>query len=95
MSQCLAVAWDCARNHIKIAQKRQKQQHDRLVKDPSFKVGERVFVYMPAAGQGEAYKLAEKLFHILAICDNGLELANITRPGSKHIRVALNHARRK
>ena len=59
--------------------------------------GERVFVYMPAAGQGEAYKLAKKFqgpFHILAIYGNGLELANINRPGSKHIRVALHHVRR-
>ena len=45
MNQRLAVAWDCARNNIKIAQKRQKQ-HDRHVKDPGFKVGERVFVYI-------------------------------------------------
>ena len=97
ISQRLAVAWDCARNHIKMAQKRQKQQHDRHAKDPGFKAGERVFVYMPAAGQGETYKLVKKFqgsFHILAIYDNGLELANINRPGSKHIRVALNRVRR-
>ena len=56
-----------------------------------------MLVYMPAAGQGEAYKLAKKFqgpFRILAIYDNSLELANINRPGSKHIRVALNHVRR-
>ena len=97
ISQRLAVSWDCARNHIKIAQKRQKQQHDQHAKDPGFKVGERVFVYMPAAGQGEAYKLAKKFqgpFRILAIYDKGLELANINRPGSKYIRVALNRLRR-
>ena len=50
-----------------------------------------MFVYMAAAGQGEAYKLAKKF---LAIYDNGLELAKINRPGSKHIRVALNRVRR-
>ena len=95
ISKRLAVAWDCARNNIKITQKRQKQQHDRHAKDPGFKVGERVFVYMPAAGQGEPYKLAKKFqgpFRIVVI--NGLELANINRPGSKHIRLALNRVQR-
>ena len=56
-----------------------------------------MFVYMPAAGEGEAYKLAKKFqgpFRILAIYGNGLELANINRPGSKHIRVALHHVQR-
>ena len=84
ISQRLAVAWDCARNHIKIAQRRQKQQHDRLAKDPGFKVGERVFVYMPAAEQGEAYRLAKKFrgpFCILAIYNNGLKLASSTGQG--------------
>ena len=64
---------------LSIAQRRQKQQHDRLAKDPGFKVGERVFVYMPAAEQGEAYRLAKKFrgpFYILAINNNGLELAS-------------------
>jgi len=52
---------------------------------------------MPAAGQGEAYKLSKKFqepFHILAIYDNGLELANINKLGSKHIKVALNCVQR-
>ena len=38
ISQRLAVAWDCVRSNIKIAQRRQKQQHDRHAKDPGFKV---------------------------------------------------------
>ena len=95
MSQRMAQAWDCAREQIIKAQKKQKQQHDRHAKDPSFQVGERVFVYMPAAGQGEAYKFAKKFqgpFRIITMYDNGVELKDINR--SKHIRVALNRVRR-
>ena len=97
ISQRMALAWSCAREQIKKAQKRQKQQHDRHAKDPNFQVGDRVFVYMPAAGQGEAYKFAKKFqgpFRIMAMYDNGVELQNINKPGSKHIRVALNRVRR-
>ena len=88
----MALAWSCAKEQIKKAQK--KQQHDQHAKDPNFQVGDRVFVYMPAAGQGEAYKFAKKFqgqFHIMAMYDNGVELQDIDKPGSKHIRVALNH----
>ena len=97
MSQRMALAWNCAREQIKKAQKRQKQQHDRHAKDPNFQVGDRVFVYMLAAGQGEAYKFAKKFqapFRIMAMYDNGVELQNINKPGSKHIRVALNRVQR-
>ena len=60
-------------------------------------MGERVFVYMPAAGQGEAYKFAKRFqgpFRITTLYDNGVELKNISKPGSKPIRVALNRVRR-
>jgi len=67
MSQRMAKVWDCTRSHSKMTQRRQKQQRDWHAKDPYFK---RVVVYMPAAGQGEAYKLAKKFqgpFRILAM----------------------------
>ena len=47
----MAVAWDCAVEDISKAKKK-KQHHDQFAKNPNFKVGERVFVYIPAAGQG-------------------------------------------
>ena len=97
MTQRMASTWECARQQISKAQKKQKQQHDRNAKDPGFQVGERVFVYMPAAGQGEAYKFSKKFqgpFRIMAMYDNGVELQDINKPRSKHITVALNRVRR-
>jgi len=52
LTQHMDGAWNCAREQIKKAQKRQKQQHGKYAKDPDFRVGERIFVYMPASGQG-------------------------------------------
>ena len=47
--------------------------------------------------QCKAYKFAKKFqgpFRIMAIYDNGVELKNINKPDSKHIRVALNRVQR-
>jgi len=38
VTQHMAGAWNCAREQIKEAQKRQKQQHDKYAKDPDFQV---------------------------------------------------------
>ena len=90
MTQRMASVWECARQRISKAQKKHKQQHDRKAKDPGFQVGERVFV-------GEAYKFAKKFqgpFCIMAMYDNGVELRDVNKPRSKHVRVALNRVRR-
>ena len=42
-------AWEVAQAHAKKAQKRQKTAYDRQAKTPTYQVGERVFIYMPAA----------------------------------------------
>ena len=54
-------AWDLAQNNIKRAQKHQKAYYDKQSKLPRFKVGDRVFVYMPAAKATKAYKFARPL----------------------------------
>ena len=41
--------WDLTQNNIKRAQRHQKAYYDKQSKPPRFKVGDRVFVYMPAA----------------------------------------------
>ena len=53
MSERMATTWDCAREHIMKAQKKQKKQHDKHARDPGFQLGD-IFVYMPASRQGEA-----------------------------------------
>ena len=54
-------AWDLAQNNIKRAQRHQKAYYDKQSKPPRFKVGDRVFVYMPAAKATKAYKFARSL----------------------------------
>ncbi len=43
---------------MKEAQQKQKKYYDRRSKTPRFRVGDRVFVYMPGAKQRKAWKFA-------------------------------------
>ena len=52
-------AWKLARENIERAQKYQKIQHDKHAKDPNFKLGNRVFVHMPAEKKGKPTNLLE------------------------------------
>ena len=55
-----------------------------------------VFVYMPAAKTGPAYKLARPYhgpYHITATHDTGLEVTPVDRPQDTPIRVAFNRVR--
>ena len=47
VSQGLSAAWKLAREQVQKAHW-QKTQHDRHARDPGFRVGDRVFVLMPA-----------------------------------------------
>ena len=57
MVQHTSNAWWLARDNVSKAQKKQKVQHDRHAIPAEFDVGDRVFVLMPAARSGLAYKL--------------------------------------
>ena len=58
----MSQAWSLAGDAIKKAQVQQKQHHDARARSATFVESERVFVYMPAAKSGMAYKLARP-FH--------------------------------
>ena len=58
MTQRLQKAWDLAQASVKDAQQKQKFFYDSNTKPPHYCVGQRVFVYMPRARQGKAYKFA-------------------------------------
>ena len=92
----MSKAWELARTSVKKAQGRQKQQHDRRAKSVEFKPGDRVFVFMPGAKRGKAYKFA-RAFHgpyrIIEIVENGVILKPIDRPQADPVRVALDHIR--
>ena len=55
----LADAWKMAQEHVKQAQRRQKTSYHRSAKPPSFRVGDRVFLYMPTAKSNKAYKFTK------------------------------------
>ena len=92
----LQDAWELARANVKKAQRRQKAQHDKHSRKPPFKVGDRVFLFMPAIRSGKAYKFAcpyKGPYRILQLYPNGAELKLIERPHDPGIRVALNRLR--
>ena len=62
MVRNLSEAWTTARQNVQKAQKQQKRQHDKKTRMLAFIIGDRVFVYMPAAKSGKAYKLSRP-FH--------------------------------
>ena len=86
-------AWEVAQTHVRKAQKWQKTAYDRKAKTPTYQVGERVFVYMPAAKATKAYKFARPFhgpYRITAVHDTGVEVRPVDRPQENAIRVALD-----
>ena len=76
-------AWGLAQNNIKRAQKHQKAYYDKQSKPPRFKVGDRVFVYIPAAKATKAYKFARPFhgpYRIIEQSDTGVVVRQIDKP---------------
>ena len=89
-------AWKLAKDNIKIAQKCQKEQYDRKTRSPKFKVGDRVFVYMPAAKACKAYKFARPFYgpyRIIEQSQTGVVVRPVDKPQADSIRVAYNRIR--
>ena len=94
--QNLSEAWERARKNVQKAQKLQKKYHDKRVRMPTFTEGGRVFVYMPAARSGKAYKLSRPFhgpYRITKMYENGADVRPVDKPKDKPIRVALNRLR--
>ena len=95
--QAMNEAWSVAKTALEKAQTKQKIQHDKSVRNADFRVGERVFVFMPSLKTGPAHKLARLFkgpYRILKLYPNGVDLQSIEHPQSQTIRVALNRVRR-
>ena len=85
-------AWKLARKNIKKVQKRQKN-YDRHARQPTYQVGDRVFVYVPSAKSGKAYKFAlpyKGPYCVLDISDNVACLQLVDQPKSDTIHVAIS-----
>ena len=89
-------AWELAQQSICHAQKRQKQQFDCHSKPPNYRVGKRVFVYMPAGKQGKGHKFARPFhgpYRIVEVCETGASVHPIDDPGRDSIWVAFHRLR--
>ena len=92
----MSTAWESAQSKIKSAQQQQKYQHDKKVKDPKVREGDRVFVYSPAEKLTKAHKFArpfKRLYRVKKVFDNDVELLKIGDPNSPSLRVSLNRVR--
>ncbi len=93
----LTDAWSLAKKNVQKAQKAKKKCYDRRAKEPAFKEGERVFVYMPKEKANKAYKIARTFywpFRVEEVLETGLTVRPINPSQGGRIRVALNRVRR-
>ena len=93
MSTKLIEAWELAKVANRRAQDRQKTQYDRQTKPSQFSVGDRDFVYMPAAKACKAYKFARPFYgpyRIIEQNDLGVVVRPVDRSLMKPIRVAYD-----
>ena len=97
MIQEMNTAWDQARATISKAQKQQKRQHDKMAKNPTFKVGEQVFLSLPAMKTWPWRKLARPFkgpYQIQKLYPNGADISPVGGSQRRSLRVALNRLRR-
>ena len=89
----LTTAWKLARQKIGKAQVRQKECYDRQAKEPRYKVGGRVMVFMPHDKTGKKRKMALPYhgpFRIVEVLPNGLSVRPVDRPQDEPILVNVD-----
>ena len=83
--RAMSETWELARQSINKAQDKQKL-HDKTARNAEFKVGDRVFAFMPAMKTKPAYKLAwpyKGPYRIIQLYPSGAELLLIDKTGSQ------------
>ena len=96
LTEKLTEAWETAWNCIKQAQQKQKKNYDRRTAPVPFRVGQRVFVYKPAAKSGPAYKFARPFhepYHVVELTVNNVKVRLVDRPEEEPIFVASEDVR--
>ena len=89
--QNLQTAWELARQNITKTQKKEKHFYDRHTRKPTYRVGQRVFVYTPSARSGPAYKFAlpyKGPVRLLRLQDNVADVQPVDLPTSDILRVS-------
>jgi hypothetical protein len=92
----MRMAWDLAKENIKKAQKKQKTNYDRHSREPTFGVGDRVFLHAPSARSGPAYKFSlpyKGPYRVVDMADNVASLQLIGQSESEAVRVAISRSR--
>ena len=92
----LTEAWELARCQIQKAQKKQKHYYDQSAMEPKVREGDRVFIYMPSAKTGIAYKFSRPFhgpYRVLEVTTNDARVRPIDRPQDQPIFVSLERVR--
>ena len=87
----LSTAWDMARKSIEKAQSKQKFQYDKRAKVPSYKISDRVMVYMPHEATGKDSLPYHGPYRIIDIRTNCLLLRPVDKPDEQPILVNMDH----
>lgn len=93
----LSEARGLARKSIQNSQQKQKQNYDKKARAGNFRVGERAFLYKPAAKSGKAYKFARPYYgpyRIVEVTSNDAKICPVDKPDEEPIFVALDRLRR-
>ena len=90
--QGLTEAWGLAQSHVCRVQDRQKKVHDQHAVAPSFLVGDRVFLYEPAAKSSKAHKFARPFSgpHMHMPVSERADIRPVDKPQKAAIHVSLN-----
>ena len=92
----MSEAWELAREHVRKAQRRQKEYYDKRVQPPTFRVGDRVFLFKPADKTGPARKFARAYhgpFRVIEMDSNTAKIQPVDRPDEDAILVAVDRLR--
>ena len=94
----MSSAWQAARDHIRVAQSKQKQNYDKHKRatHPHVSGGDHVMLYVPAERSGKAYKFARPFrgpYRVIRVLPNEVQLVLISKPKVRSIRVSLDRVR--
>ena len=83
--------------NIQQAQEKQKRFYDRASKDPTYRVGDRVMVYMPGDVAGKAWKLARPYhgpYRVISLTPTNAEVRLIEKPNDPTLFVTISRLRK-
>ena len=97
LHQKMSDAWELARHSIGRAQKRQKHSYDQRARPPSFREGDRAFLFKPAEKTGAARKFARPFhgpYRILQLDASTARIRCVAHPEEEPIVVSIARLRR-